>query len=153
MTIDEIHNNKKISVRTYNVCKSNDLNTISEIKDYYLKNRSFEKLQNCGRKSNMELIGICVRYLSESPEQENLNKDNSEAKNDSFKEIIADLTRVQRNVINSYIIVNTEGLKVRSKNAIKSFLGGDLKIKNFANRILILRSFEIDKIKNVGERL
>lgn len=153
MTIDEIYNNKKISVRTYNICKSNDLNTISEIKDYYFKNRSFEKLQNCGRKSNMELIGICVRYMSESPEKENSNQDNlEENKKDSFKKIIDSLTRVQREVINSFIIVNTEALKARSKNAIKLFLRHNLKIKNFANRILLSKDFEVSKIKNIGAR-
>lgn len=153
MTIEDIYNNKKISVRTYNICKSNDLNTISEIKDYYFKNRSFEKLQNCGRKSNMELIGICIRYMSESPEKENSNQDNlEENKKDSFKKTIDSLTRVQREVINSFIIVNTETLKARSKNAIKLFLRHNLKIKNFANRILLSKDFEVSKIKNIGAR-
>lgn len=145
MTIEEIHKAKKISVRTYNICKSNDLNTISEIKDFYLKNKSFEKLQNCGRKSNMELIGICVRYFSGK------EKSNSEAnKKDNFKEIIDSLTRIQREVLNSFISENTNNLSVRSRNGVCKFLNGNFKIKNFANRIFLSDSFDVSEIKNIG---
>ena len=62
MTIDEIYFNNDISVRTYNVCKYNGLDSIDKLKEYFLKYNSFKKLRNCGRKSNEELIEIYNKY-------------------------------------------------------------------------------------------
>jgi DNA-directed RNA polymerase alpha subunit len=63
MIIDEIYREDEISVRSYHVCKNNNLNSVKELKEYYHKHKTFEKLQNCGGKSNEELIEIC-NYLS-----------------------------------------------------------------------------------------
>lgn len=148
MTIDEIYKKEKISVRSYHVCKYNNLNSLKDLKDYYFKNKSFNKLRNCGRKSDEELIEICNKYQEEhfdNPETE-IKKENS------LKTIISELTRVQREVINSFILVNTNSLSVRSKNAITLHLRGNLKIKNFAQKILLSDSFNVKNIKNVGAK-
>ena len=64
MTIDEIYNDELISVRSYNLCKSNDLNNILDLKEYYYKYKSFQRLRNCGKKSNDELINLCRSFHS-----------------------------------------------------------------------------------------
>lgn len=148
MTIDEIYKKEEISVRSYHVCKHNELNSISDLKKYYYKNRSFEKLRNCGRKSNEELIEICNKY----PDDYFDNKE-IEVKNENpLKSIISNLTRVQREVINSFIFVNTNSLSVRSKNAISLHLKNNLKVKNFTEKVLLSESFNIQNIKNVGAK-
>lgn len=148
MTIDEIYKKEEISVRSYHVCKYNELNSISDLKKYYYKNKSFEKLRNCGRKSNEELIEICNKY----PDDYYENKEIEVKEENPLKSIISDLTRVQREVINSFIFVNTNSLSVRSKNAISLHLKNNLKVKNFTEKILLSESFNIQNIKNVGAK-
>ncbi|UMB55094.1 Helicase associated domain protein [Lutibacter sp. A64] len=148
MTIDEIYKKEEISVRSYHVCKYNELNSISDLKKYYYKNKSFEKLRNCGRKSNEELIEICNKYPDDNFE----NKEIEVKKENPLKSIITNLTRVQREVINSFIFVNTNSLSVRSKNAISLHLKNNLKVKNFTEKVLLSKSFNVQNIKNVGAK-
>lgn len=148
MTIDEIYKKEEISVRSYHVCKYNELHSVSDLKKYYYKNKSFEKLRNCGRKSNEELIDICNKYQGEY-----LEKQEVEIKNENpLKNIILNLTRVQREVVNSFIFVNTNSLTVRSKNAISLHLKNNLKVKNFAEKILLAENFDVKNIKNIGAK-
>lgn len=148
MTIDEIYIKEKISVRSYHVCKNNNLNTVKDLKEYYYKHKSFYNLRNCGRRSNEELIEICnrdPREYSENPETD-IRKENP------LNLIISELTRVQREVINSFILVNTNSLSVRSKNAVSLHLKRNLKIKNFAEKILLSEGFKVKDIKNIGSK-
>lgn len=147
MTIYEIYKNEEISVRSYNVCRYNGLDTIDKLKEYYLKNHSFENLRNCGRKSNEELIKICERY-----KPRNFNSTIEEKPPNPLEEIIFNLTRTQREVINNFIIVNKNSLSVRSKNAITIYLKNNFSVRNFAEKILLNKSFKTEKIENVGNK-
>ncbi|EDM45727.1 hypothetical protein SCB49_07957 [unidentified eubacterium SCB49] len=147
MIIDDIYRKEEISVRSYRVCKNNKLNSINDLKEYYFKHKSFDKLRNCGRKSNEELIEICNRYQGYHFE----NIETEIKKEKSLKTIISDLTRVQREVINSFILVNTNSLSVRSKNAVTFHLKKNFKIKNFAEKIFF-NSVDIKHWKNVGAK-
>src|SRR5690554_6457244 len=143
MTLEEIYKNEEISVRSYNVCRYNGLDTIGKLKEYYLKNHSFDNLRNCGRKSNEELIKICEKYepliLSSTIEQNIPNP---------LEEIVSNLTRIQREVINNFIIVNTNSLSVRSKNAISIYLKSNFSVRNFAKKIFLVKYFKVGDIEN-----
>lgn len=147
MTIEEIYKKEEISVRSYHVCKNNNLNTVKDLKEYFFVRKTFENLRNCGRKSNEELIEICNKYQNTYFEEVNVEK-----KENPLKKIIYGLTRVQREVVNSFILINTNSLSVRSKNAISLHLKGNLRIKNFAEKILISDKFKVSNIKNVGAK-
>jgi hypothetical protein len=147
MTIYEIYKKEEISVRSYHVCKYSNLNTIKDLKEYLYKRKSFENLRNCGRKSSEELIEICNKYQGEYLE----NREIEIKKNNPLKTIISELTRVQREVINSFILVNTNSLTVRSKNAVSLHLRKNFKIKNFAERIFF-NSVDVKHWKNVGAK-
>lgn len=146
MTIDEIFDNEEISVRSYNVCSYNGLDSIDKLKEYYLKNSSFENLRNCGRRSSEELIEVCKKYLT-------TNADNTteQTNKNPLEEILANLTRIQREVINSFILVNINSLSVRSKNALSKFLEGNFSIRNFSEKILLNKKFTIANIENIGK--
>ncbi|MCK8482253.1 sigma factor-like helix-turn-helix DNA-binding protein [Psychroserpens algicola] len=148
MTIDEIYRKEEISVRSYHVCKYNNLNSVKDLNEYYFKHKSFDKLRNCGRKSNEELIEICNKYPGDHLD----NRETEIKLENPLKTIISELTRVQREVINSFILVNTNSLTVRSKNAIILHLRRNLKIKNFAEKILLPYTFNVKNIKNVGAK-
>lgn len=101
-------------------------------------------MRNCGFASNIELISICNNY-------DDINSDeNYQHEENPIVNIVSNLSRTQRDVINSFILVNTNSLTNRNQNAIKYFLKDDLKIKNFANNILLFKTFQVKKIKNVG---
>src|SRR5690606_16097999 len=147
MTIDEIYKNEEISVRSYNVCRYNGLDSIDKLIEYYLKNSSFENLRNCGRRSNEELIEICKKYHST-----NADITTEQTVKNPLEEILANLTRIQREVINSFILVNSISLSTRSKNAISQFLGGNFSVRNFAEKILLDKKFNVATIENVGKK-
>ncbi|PRZ21259.1 sigma factor-like helix-turn-helix DNA-binding protein [Flavobacterium granuli] len=147
MTIDEIHKNEPLSVRSYHVCKYNRLETLSDIIKFYRENRSFDKLRNCGKKSNEELTELYNKYKDIDFVFQEIFPVKFENK---FKIIISELSRNQREVINSFIQVNTNSLSVRSQNGIKALLENNLKIKNYADKILFEDGFDIKKIKNIG---
>jgi len=148
MTIDEIYRKEEISVRSYHVCKYNNLNSIKNLKEYYYKHKSFSKLRNCGRKSNEELIEICNKFQVEYFEGLEIEI----KKGNPLKTIISELTRVQREVINSFILVNTNSLSIRSRNAILHYLNKNLKIKNFADFFLFPDNFTVKNIRNIGAK-
>ena len=151
MTIDEIYKKGNLSIRSYHVCKYNDIETILDLKKYFIKYKSFVKFRNCGRKSDEELIKLCNSYYLEGV---NLfdNEIQEKVLENPIRKIINGLTRVQREVINSFILVNTNSLSVRSKNAILLHLKKNLKIKSFAEKILLSDSFNVKYIKNVGAK-
>jgi len=151
MTIDEIYKKGNLSIRSYHVCKYNDIETILDLKKYFIKYKSFVKFRNCGRKSDEELIKLCNSYYLDGVDLFD-NEIQEKVLENPIKKIINGLTRVQREVINSFILVNTNSLSIRSKNGISLHLNGNLKIKNFAEQILISDNFTVRKIKNVGAK-
>ena len=151
MTIDEIYRKEELSIRSYHVCRGNNLNSVKELKEYLYKNKSFKKLRNCGRKSDEELISICRSYYEKGIDS--IDKGNGEIiAGNPLKKTIFELNRTQREVINNFIIVNTNNLSVRSNNAISLHLKGNLKIKNFAEKILLPDNFTVKNIKNIGAK-
>ncbi|PVV56456.1 hypothetical protein DD829_10805, partial [Chryseobacterium sp. HMWF035] len=147
MTIDEIYKNNEISVRSYNICKYNSLESLDKLIDYYFRNHSFETLRNCGRRSDRELIDLCRKY-----ETNIINNTIEKANENTLEETIVSLSRIQREVINSFILVNTNSLSVRSKNAISQFLNGNFSVRNFAEKILLNKKFILASIDNVGKK-
>ena len=148
MTIDEIYREEKISVRSYHACKYNEIETIQELIDYFEKYKSFLKFRNCGRKSNEELLNLCNKYQEDYIE----NRGVEIKKENPLKSIVLNLTRTQREVINNFIFVNTNSLSVRSKNAISLHLKNNLKVKNFAEKIILSENFDVKSIKNIGAK-
>ncbi|MDX6180641.1 sigma factor-like helix-turn-helix DNA-binding protein [Flavobacterium sp. Fl-77] len=149
ITVDEIFKRNEISVRTYHVCKYNQLHSILDILKYYYKNKSFEKLRNCGSKSNLELVNTCNKYQGDYYIE---NVEIEVKVENPLKNIVLNLTRIQREVINNFIFVKTNSLSVRSRNAIVMHLNNNLKVKNYTEKILLSENFKVQKIKNVGAK-
>jgi hypothetical protein len=148
MTLNQLSYLEEISVRSLNVCEVNGLLDLDSMISYYQENKTFTNLKNCGRKSDEELTAICLKYIDKG------NVEYSELVNKENKIIIliSSLTRTQIEVINSFIETNSILLSKRSKNAITSFLNGNLKISNICDKILAIERFNIQEIKNVGEK-
>ena len=148
MKIEQLQIQNMISCRTYNICKRNSLDSVHDIIKYYLDKKTFIKLRNCGRKSNEELLEVVECYSDQYF---------TTIKNDigdelTLKDVILKLSRLQREVINSFILENTKLLSNRSSNALLSYLDGNLSIKRFSEKIFSTNAFNIQKINNVGAK-
>ncbi len=148
MTIEEIYNSEEIGVRLMNVCYFNGLTDLSTLLKYYQENKTFEKLKRCGSKLNKELIELCFKY-NDLGSYENKNPKTNET---VLNSIIIGLTRSQREIINNFIEINFNNLSNRTKNALTTFLSGDLKIRNISEKILNNASFDANKIQNIGNK-
>lgn len=148
MTIEEIHYSEDISVRSFNVCNDNDLKDLDAILKHYREHKTFGNLRNCGRKSNEELTDLCVKYIDYGDSQiVEFSKPEKQ-----LITTISSFNRTQREITNSFIEINSNNLSNRSKNAITSFLNGNLKIRNINERILTNDRFNFQDIKNVGTK-
>jgi hypothetical protein len=148
MTIEEIYYSEDISVRSFNVCNNNDLKDLNAILKHYGEHKTFGNLRNCGRKSNEELIALCVKYIDYGSSQ--IVEPSKPEK--QLITTISNFTRTQREIVNSFIEINANNLSNRSKNSITSFLNGNLKIRYLSERILANDRFNFQDIKNVGTK-
>lgn len=146
MTLNQIFDKNLLSVRAYNVCGQNDLYNLDLILDYYKKETSFKDLRNCGSGTNQELVKFCKKQLSE-----NIDTQPSISNTKTYADLASSLSRKQREVINSFIFINTSSLSNRSQNAVKLHLQGNLKIKNFSRKILDV-NLDVGNMKNVGKK-
>lgn len=157
MTLFEVYTNYNMSRRTFNVCRENYLDSARQILTYYIKNKNFLSLKNCGKKSNEELISICEKLYSFIETKDDLCKSDNNInktqeqdldKSHPIKNIIS--KRLIREIINYYIDINTKNLSVRSKNALSSYLEGNFDVRNFIDKLVLDRRFNISEIKNIG---
>jgi len=148
MTIEEICYSENISVRSFNVCNDNDLKDLSAILKYYRENRTFGNLRNCGKKSNEELATLCLKYNDH--DSNHIVEDSKPEK--QLISTISNFTRTQREIVNSFIEINSNNLSNRSKYAITSYLNGNIKIRNISEKILTDERFNFLNIKNVGAK-
>lgn len=148
MTIEEIYYSENISIRSFNICNDNDLEDLSGILKHFREHGTFDNLRNCGTKSNEQLMTLCLKYIDYDinhiveplkPEKQVISA-------------VTNFTRTQREIVNSFIEVNSNKLSNRSKNAINSFLNGNLKIRNIDEKILTNDRFNFQDIKNIGTK-
>lgn len=145
MTIEELYFKEDLSTRSLNLCINNGILTLTDLVSYYHNNaKSFKTLKNCGERSNEELTSICIQYSKKKIS----NNDHILVE----EEMLQNLTRTQREVINSFIFTNTNSLSARSKNAISQFLDYNFSVRNFAEKILLDNHFNVAHIDNVGQK-
>ena len=136
MTIDEIFISNKISVRTRNICKNNGLNDLQSIINFYNDKNSFLNLRNCGRKSNEELISLCIQK-DDSFNLSNLN---------GYIEIISNTFNNLNKSVDK-MFQNNE-ISFRTRNICKSNKLDDL--DSIINHLKKYQSFL--NIKNCGDK-
>lgn len=139
MTIAELFREKKITHRSYHICRANKIEDLNQLEKYLFKNKDFLKLKNCGEKSNSELIKLSEEY------------ENNLSQLDLFNSTFPALSIKQQKLINSLIEILTNNLTSRNKNALIEFMGIELTIDVFLNKIYENRDFKITKIKNIGK--
>ncbi len=153
-----LNNSKSLSVRSKNSIRF-FLRGNLDIRNIYEKilsdeDFSIHKLRSVGKSSIPEIIQFIESIKNELFQISNFNVDNNQFSKpqNPIITIISNFTRTQREIVNSFIEINSNNLSNRSKNAITSFLNGNLKIRNISEKILINELFNIYHIRNVGAK-
>ncbi len=149
MTIKDLYFNYDISEQAYNTCIANNIETTSELKEFYTKYGSFKAIQNCNDKTNLELISICIKYFDET-EEENIKIVNKYEF--TIQTRVISLDRNQINKINFYIKEKFLQLSRRTQNGLARHLVGEININGLANNIFSQQYFNPDRLTNLGKR-
>ena len=139
--LSNIAKSENLSVRTYNICKYNQLLNLNAILQYYFANNDFMGIRNCGKRTNRELITICVKhkksYLLKAHQKTNFNYRNRE-----ISRTIKNLTVKQTNIINCIVVWNIRKLLPETTKVISSYLGNSISIKRLHKYIFSNSYFE-----------
>ncbi len=128
MTIKEIYYSEDLTIRCFNICLDNELNSLSDILKHFQKYKTFQNLRNCGFKTNLELITLSEKYLQKKSSLE-------------YKPLFS-LTEAQIQELNEIISTNFEKLNKINQNSIKRILNGNLDFYNFKSNLI-----DNDKLK------
>lgn len=136
--------NEVIGVRAYNVCKKNGLATAAEIMDYYKDKGTFMNLPHCGKKSDEELVNLCMELEEVSGTELNSPKV-------CHVTIFEEFTSHEIETINRYIAHETKILSQRSSNALSKYLNNDVDIHNLCEKVYRNTDFQVMNLHNVGK--
>lgn len=149
MTINEIFLKKEISVRAFNTCTDNEIETISELKEYFNTYGSFKRFRNCGKKTDNELVAVCLEYFDidhQSLKTIDVYSDGN------IVEFLSNFDENKLSIIDEFINSRIIDLSKRSSNALKKYLSGDITITNFTKKIFDNSYFNLNKIEDVGAK-
>jgi hypothetical protein len=146
--VSEELRSEKMSVRSINLCKYNDLYDLQALLVHFRKFGSFLNLRNCGLKSNDELVSICLKsILSEEVKSElGTHQEDLEIINYGY------FNEVNLKILDAFIIEHLDFLSNRSYNALSAFLHGDFSFLNLHLKILSDNKFNFRNIRNVGSK-
>ena len=145
LTVDDLYLDQQINIISLNFCKINNFYTLIDLIEFYKNENNFLIFPNCNNNTNDELVKVCDRYMTF------LELPNIELKFNYFN-IIQSLNRMQREVLNNYIIIAFNKFSPRSQNAFKTFLNNDLGIINISSKLFRTSDFDFARIQNVGAK-
>lgn len=143
ISLSDLNKNMKLSNRSYGICMDYDLMTLTDLINFYVQNKSFLKLRNCGRKSNAELVAICKAY--------DTNEVQEQSAEDGYSYVAAadKLTEEQVKAFDAYINFKAQSLSVRSYNGLNDFAKSQINLKQLI--VLLDPDFDLRSIKNIGQ--
>jgi len=145
--IEELYNKKIISTRTHNLCLVNKLDSLEKLHRFYKKRGSFISLDNCGLRSNLELIDICKKF-----EDKNQLVEVDGFQEINFNEILEQMPDSQLQILQAKIQNLIGQLDNRTKNAISLYLKHDFSFENLIEKEVLLPHFSVNKIKGLGQK-
>jgi hypothetical protein len=143
-SLDQLLAYKKITIRSYNVLQSIGISCLKQIVNYYLENKDFRKIKNCGNKSNLELTELCESLFSDGDiiftEEEDLIISNSKQevweKQDSLTKLTFEI----------YYKHKFNELSNRARNGL---IGLET---TYSRQTFIFSNFNFGSIRNIGAK-
>lgn len=148
MTINEIFLKDEISVRAFNTCTDNEIKTISELKEHFNTYGSFKNFRNCEKKTNSELVEVCLKYFDQVNYE---NKENSEVSNLNILKLLESYNKKQIDQINNIISINFKKLSTNNSVAVKRYLNGCINVDGFLEYIYKNPFFDVFYLKEYEE--
>lgn len=136
-TLDELARLEHMDVRSTNTCRKAGIKDLKALLDYYQYNERFATLPNCGRKTEMHLEKICLKYASEHNSEARVNLTVHRAWTD--EELVA---------IETFIRIKMTSVRRRACNRLNLELQ-DLGVKGFMEKILN-PGFNFINMKHIG---
>ena len=138
--IKSFYNKGEISVRAYNICMENHLNTLGELIEYKEKYSDFYRLSKCGRKTNDELTILANKEVEIHSYQDNI-EDEVDCKVkiwNNLSELVSSLVKKDRDSINDFINFVLSSLSSRSQRYITEYYNQDLRVKKIVSEIRLI---------------
>lgn len=157
LILEELYEIENLTERTYNICKNNNLKDLDNILNYFLENRNFLNLRQCGRRSNGELLEVCNKYRQFFSVSSNVSDDTPileetliGSNNNRTLDSIQNLSIYQDKIINYRTNINLKNFSNRIKNIIGVPHGSFFYYKKLLH-IVLNPQYDYNKIPNVGK--
>jgi hypothetical protein len=111
LSLKEIYHQEWMTVRAYNVCVNNDIETLSQLLNAYKQSGSFVQFRNCGTKTEKELIGICKKYLN----HDNINDDTKEPNENTSDLSLKEINEREWMTVRAYNVCVDNGIEFLSQ--------------------------------------
>lgn len=145
--LDILAKENSMEIRTVNVCKENKLKSLKSILNYYKINKGFERMKNCGLKTQNDLKRIYDKY-------EEFLMDNEDFPNQKHNEEVAKtierLNPFQRELLNQHFDFLVSKLSVRAHNGLAG-ISSEINLKVIIEKIFA-DQFSFLNIPNVGKK-
>ncbi|RZK12032.1 MAG: hypothetical protein EOO43_18930, partial [Flavobacterium sp.] len=152
--LSKIAGEENMSVRSYNVCTKNKLESINDIIRHYQTRRTFLVFRHSGIKTEIELSRIAEKYIAFIGDESSI--DNLRIPNTypsiplkSYSEQLASFTPFKLAITNKYFDSQVAKLSTRSKNAIQKIVDTN-NSKVQAIGFLANYNNDFSNIRNVG---
>jgi hypothetical protein len=146
ISLDELKSIEELSERSYNICIYNSLKSLKHIINYYEEYGHFFKLRNGGIISNRELVKICEKYINNKIEYSYLNSDIILP----IQEKVNNLSILQKEIINAFILNSYRNLSRSSKFALESSTTSTINIEELSV-FLEDEGFDYTLLRNIGK--
>lgn len=133
--IKNFYNKGEISVRAYNICMENHLNTLGELIEYKEKYSDFYRLNKCGRKTNDELTILAnkevVIYSFKNDIEDEVGSKLTGW--NCISDSVNSLVKKDRDSINNFIKFVLSSISSRSQKYIIEYYNQDLRVKTIVS--------------------
>lgn len=155
VSLEDLQEKNGLSVRAYNVCRYSNLLNLNDILYYYQEYGCFIRLRNCGRKTDTELVLLCMNYVKRQKMQGSVIelvpiKSISKRMYDISSEDIQQLSPLKVEMIEYFIWYRYKVIMGPYSTVLLAHLKGDLSINS-----IWLNIFQVDfnpaYIKGIGE--
>jgi hypothetical protein len=137
--LKELYNLEEISSRVYDVCNKAKIITLSDLKVFYTKNKSFRQLPGCGAKTNNELKSIYNRYSTPGIKYYNKSPTPQSPLSDFYIDVL-----IKKKF--------SRLLGIRSQRALLIYFDNRFPSPNKLREEFIVRQFDPIKLRNIGEK-
>ena len=142
-----------LSVRAFNVCADNNLETLDDLQGHFNRHGTFKNLSNAGEKTNKELTEFLEKAYQLALQANKANGRPPMSFLEELNFVFQNLEEQQRLIIQDQFSFFIRTLSVRGQNSLEKLSEADSTVSlQSVLRNLSFLGFDIEKIPNVGKK-